>query len=573
MKCAGACLLVAWLFGCATPPADRPGDAKGRQEAAQSAGTAPALPPTDADVMYRVFAGEVSGADGDLEKAAANYLEAALASDDPEIAKRATAVALAAQVWQYAAMAADRWTQLAPDDPEACETAARSLLLTGDYIGAEHQLGNLLDLYGDDPEQGWRKVSELLALAHHADKAESMVMHLAGEHGGAGNPWALFTRSQVAARDGNLALARELAEQACTLAPDNADLQAWTGRLAINQGDRGAALAYFEQAWKLQPDDRNYALLYANVLRQQGQLKDANEVLAGLPDEPELRFTRIAFALESDDRDLAESLFRGFDQADYPDPEVAAFNAARSAELLDMPEAAVRWYAKVTSGDRALAALVRRAFLLSGLNRVDEARQVLQDARRNGDASTRVESLIAESQILMDNGSSKEAFELLGKALKQTPDDIRLRYTRAMVAVEMNRLDAAEQDLRSVLKAEPQNATALNALGYTLADRTSRYEEAQKLIDAAYALEPDEASIIDSKGWIAFRLGRLEEAESYLREALQRDQNAEIAAHLGEVLWKMGRSDEARSVWSLASQIDADNRVLRDTLKRFGVQL
>ncbi len=161
---------------------------------------------------------------------------------------------------------------------------------------------------------------------------------------------------------------------------------------------------------------------------------------------------------------------------------------------------------------------------------------------------------------------------MLDDALGQFPGDMRLLYTRALVAVELDRLDITERDLREVITQDPQNAAALNALGYTLADRTDRFAEAEQLITTAYRLSPDEASIIDSMGWVAYRLGRLAEAEAYLRQAFARDQNAEIAAHLGEVLWVSGNQDAAREVWRAGLEIDPVNEVLAATLSRFGVQ-
>jgi tetratricopeptide (TPR) repeat protein len=531
------------------------------------------LPPTDAEVMYRVFAAEYMGSEGDLEKAASEYLAAALSSEDPEVAERATAVALAAEAWQYAAMAADRWVVLAPEDVLARETAARSLLMAGDYVGAEHQISGLLGLMEDDPLGAWNTVASLLSVSVHPEKAEQILDRLIEENEAQENPYALFAGSQLAARTGNLEQAVSLSDQSVALAPDQAELHAWAGRLAANTGREADAAEHFGKAWALQPEDRSYALMYANLLRQNGEMDKANEILGELPDEPELRFTRIAFSLESGDRPLAEQLYAGFETADYPHPADAAFQAARSAELLEWAEEAILWYSRVDSGERVLMAVVRRAVLLAGMGRIEDARQALAQARNSGDPVIRLETLIVESQLLIDAGQPEAAFQMLEEAIEQDPGDLRLRYTRALVAVELDRLDIAERDLRRVLDNEPGNATALNALGYTLADRTDRYEEAERLINQAYSLQPDEASIIDSMGWIAFRLGRLEEAEAYLREAYRRDRNAEIAAHLGEVLWVLGRQSEARQVWQEGRSIDAANRVLQDTLDRFEVTL
>jgi Flp pilus assembly protein TadD len=174
---------------------------------------------------------------------------------------------------------------------------------------------------------------------------------------------------------------------------------------------------------------------------------------------------------------------------------------------------------------------------------------------------------------MMNAGMEAAAFELLSGALGEHQPDPRLLYSRAILAVQLDRLETAEQDLRKIIELEPQNATALNALGYTLADRTDRFEEAERLIHMAYALEPDEASIIDSMGWVAYRLGRMEEAVQFLNEAWSMERNAEIGAHLGEVLWVTGDREAALEVWQEAVEVEVDNTALRDTLRRYGIEL
>ena len=149
----------------------------------------------------------------------------------------------------------------------------------------------------------------------------------------------------------------------------------------------------------------------------------------------------------------------------------------------------------------------------------------------------------------------------------------RWLYSRSLLAAELGRIDVAEQDLRTILASQPENAAALNALGYTLADQTQRYDEAEQLIRQAYILQPNEASIVDSMGWVAFRQGRLGEAEEFLLKAWGLDRNPEIAAHLGEVLWVSGKREEALEIWREGAEIDAQNIILVETLERLDVTL
>ena len=157
---------------------------------------------------------------------------------------------------------------------------------------------------------------------------------------------------------------------------------------------------------------------------------------------------------------------------------------------------------------------------------------------------------------------------MIVKALEQFPGDTNLLYTRAMLAEKRGDLNGLERDLRDIIAREPDNATALNALGYTLADRTSRYEEAKALIEQAHQLNPEDAATLDSLGWVNYRLGNLDEAERHLRAALARFPDHEVAAHLGEVLWVQGKQREAREVWASALEAKPDSPILRATIKR-----
>ncbi len=249
-----------------------------------------------------------------------------------------------------------------------------------------------------------------------------------------------------------------------------------------------------------------------------------------------------------------------------------ALQAARSAEALGLSDEAISWYEQLEGTDQALPATLRRASLLAGSGRMDEARQVLLFARNSGGQAVKLETLLVEANLLLEADQGEAALTTLSLALEEFPDNTRILYLRSLVAVGLDQIAMAEEDLRAVLALEPSNAAALNALGYTLADRTSRLEEAETLIQKAYSLEPEDAAIIDSMGWIAYRMGRFEEARRYLEQAFLRDRNAEIAAHLGEVIWVLGDAQRARQVWNEGMRIEPGNQTLIDTMQRFGVR-
>jgi tetratricopeptide (TPR) repeat protein len=527
------------------------------------------LPPTNPDVMYHVFSAEVLGAEGDVAGAAGAYLEAALISDDPKIAERAAKVAVSAGEWQMVALASDRWAMLDAGSLDARELAAGSRLKEGDYVGAEFQLIQILNLTKSEPAMGWVIVTALLGPASDQVRANKVMENLLDKFDAKSNVDALIARSQMAARLGELDKANEFSNRAIEQAPQRADLLAWSGRLAVNMGDETLALKRYRQAWQLDADDPQIAMSYAELLKRNQDKKAAQEVLAQVPDTPDMRFARIVFALDVDDRENAEILYTGFSKAGYEDKSSAAFQAAQGAELLGHKREAVDWYQQVT-GKQSLRAIMRQAFLLAGLGDVEQARNLLVQLRIQADSNVRSQGYLAEAQILQDAGMREEALQLLNDALIALPGDVHLRYTRALLAVGLGQLELAENDLRQIILVEPDNAAAINALGYTLADLTERYGEAEQLIRRAYELQPEDASIIDSMGWVSYRLGRLREAEAYMREAWKVMRNAEIAAHLGEVLWARGQKDEARSLWKLGLEMESDNEVLINTMQRFG---
>ncbi len=527
------------------------------------------LPETDEEVMLHVFSAETLGAAGDFAGAASEYLEAALVSQDPEIAERAARVAVSADQWQLVALASDRWAMLDPENMDARELAAGSRLKEGDYVGAEFQLARILELTGPDQARGWQVVTSLLAPVNDRERAGKVLDRLVSQFAADSNVEALFARSQLSAMQGDLVEATKLVDQAIVMQPERADLLSWAGRLAVNTGNESLALKRYRQAWQIEPQNPKIAMSYAELLKRNNDLKTAQGVLAQLPDEPEMRFARLVFVLEAGDLESAEELYAGFSEVQYEDVSEAAFQAAQAAELLERPREAINWYSKVT-GERALRSLMRRAFLLADLGETEEALNLLAEQQASADAGIRSQIYLSRAQILQQAGREPEAMQLLNEALISLPADTALRYSRALLAVNLNLLELAEDDLRQIIDKQPDNAAALNALGYTLADLTDRFEEAEQLIRKAYELQPDDPSIIDSMGWIAYRLGRLPDAEAYMREAWKAMRNAEIAAHLGEVLWMLGQKDEARSLWKLGLEMEEDNKVLISTMKRFG---
>jgi len=568
-----ACMTILMLSACTGSGQVKTGPepAQAEVESAPVAAVTERVP-TDSEVMYRVFAAEYLGAEGDMQAAVGEYLEAAMRSNDPQIARRATRVAFATESWQQAAMAADRWALLDPANVSAHESAALAMLLIGDYMGAEYQVNQILDIKGDTTE-AWMLIANLLSQSGSPEQADEMLGRILEQRGNVDSAEALYARSHLAIRSKDLRRAFELARQAVELNPERIEYLTWAGRLALNLKLTETGLEYVKRAWELDPDNHDLSLAYADLLARNGREGEARTVMQEMPQTPDVMLSRILFELAAKDRPSAEKLFTRFEQMEFDDLQEKTFYLAQAAEALGFIDQAMDLYGQVTEGDRAMASAIRVAELKAIEGNTDAARQDLAKLRINARPVILEESWLAEARILREAGRREEALQVLGEALTSLPGSIAILYTQALLAAEIGRVDIAENNLRMVIAAQPENAAALNALGYTLADQTERYEEAEELIRQAYILQPDEASIIDSMGWISYRLGRMPEAIEFLQKAWQAEKNPEIAAHLGEVLWVVGNRDAAIAIWREAEKLDSNNLVLVETLQRLDVEL
>jgi Flp pilus assembly protein TadD len=224
-------------------------------------------------------------------------------------------------------------------------------------------------------------------------------------------------------------------------------------------------------------------------------------------------------------------------------------------------------YRAVPDGERAWYAKLRAAAMLGKQNKLAEAKQFLADLPAVT-IEQRVQVRQAEAQLLREAGDNAAAYAVLTQALTEHPDEPDLLYDSAMVAEKLDKVDVVEAQLSRLIELRPDNAQALNALGYTLVDRTSRTAEGAALIEKAHKLSPEDPFILDSMGWAQFRLGHLDQAEGYLRRALAERPDPEIAAHLGEVLWAKGERARAREVWQSQLKSSPDNPVLLETMRR-----
>ena len=411
-------------------------------------------------------------------------------------------------------------------------------------------------------------------LANYDDKAAALaiIQRLAAAYPELAQ--AHFAIAQAAATADQDELALKEVREAARLSPDWELAVLYEAQLLQkNSNDEASAVlaAFLEK----HPRSRDVRLNYARVLVNQKQYEAArNEfgvLLKEFPDNTEVLFAVALLSMQLEDWAPAEGYLKRLLTLDVRDQNTVRYYLGQVAEEQKQYPEALNWYREVTSGAQYIPAQIRQAQVMSKEGDLDGARKFLHSVNASNNQQ-RVQLILAEAQLLREADRTKEAFALVGVALEKLPDNTDLLYDYAMLAEKLDRMDILESSLRKVIKIKPDYAHAYNALGYSLADRSMRLPEARELVQKALSLSPDDAFIIDSMGWVEYRLGQPEEALKYLRKAYAGRQDPEIAAHLGEVLWTVGQHAEAEKVWDDALAKAPHNETLIKTINRFKSQ-
>jgi tetratricopeptide (TPR) repeat protein len=523
-----------------------------------------------AKAQYHVLVGEMAAQRRQPERAAQEFLKALELSPEPELAMRAASLALAAKNEPLALKAARRWQQLAPDEADPREAVARLALRVGKRDEVLQQCEALIRGHAGGPGEGFRQVAQVLSQeGARKEDALAVMDQLRRKWPELAGGW--HAQSLLALRFGNIPLAETSAREALRLAPGSRDSLLLLAGVLVRKGDiAGADAAMAEVVKAGGADTVELRMGYARLLLEAEHLDAARRefeaILEARPDAPEPRFALGLLELERENVDAAEPHFKAL----HASPEFrqrAAYYLGRIEDVRRNPAQALEWYAQVTEGEQALEALARRALALGRLGRVAEARRMLSETRRQMPMYA-PRFYLAEGELLLESGDGPEALALYDQALREHPAEPDLLYGRSLVHERLQDVGAAEADLRRILQDDADDARAMNALGYMLTVHTERLDEARKLLKRALELSPDDAAVIDSMGWVEFRQGRPHEALALLEKAFSKNQDPEIAAHLGEVLWTLGRRDQARAIWEAALTRDPEHRVLRDTVDR-----
>jgi tetratricopeptide (TPR) repeat protein len=560
------------LNGCTNIQKSAPvADTPAKEEAGAAVPQAPDLPEVQltGELLYTLMMGEIAGQRGNLDISVEHYLAAARETQDPRVAARAARIAVYARDEMSAYLAADMWVRFDPENIEARQMLAILLIRKGDTESALAHLSHILLSSKEMQDKNFFLIAGLLTREKDKKRALQVMQQLLESH--ADNAHAQYAYSSLAEQAGEYELASQAAQRALALNPGWPQATVQYARVLQHQGKTQQSLGIMKAAVDDHPRDVTLRLAYARLLVDAQQLKEARKEFAVLaeqvPDNPDILFALGILTMQAEDLDSAERYFLRLAKTGKRSSE-AYFYLGQIAERQDQDLVASRWYSAVAQGEHYIDAQSRIAHLLARHGDIKAARQHLQETTVSNQVQ-RIRLLLTESDILSEAGQYPEAMTLLNESLAGDPQNTELLYARSLVAEKMNDIAQAERDLRSVLEREPDNAHALNALGYTLADRTSRYQEAYEYIKRALELRPQDPAIIDSMGWVLYRLGRYDEAVEHLSRALELSGDAEIAAHLGEVLWVKGDVEKARQVWGHALKSEPSHKLLNEVMKRF----
>ena len=589
--------LSALLSACAVAPkqqpapdnADQPLAAAEAADAARSGQSQAAQEGADENVpnvkmtpqmMTQLMGAELAFKKGDWQGPYLTMMSLAQQTRDPRLAKRAAEMALSAKQADDALAAVKLWREFAPNSDEANQYYLGLVVLSDNLGEAEKLLKQRLA----DATPGARglvmfQMQQLLLRAKDKEAAAAMLERLVAPYPNMMESHVVLSQAALARND--KAAAQREARSALQLKPDSEIAVLTLAQVSDNEAQATQVLHDYLGA---HPDAREVRVAYARLLVNARQYDAARAEFLALdkaqPDNPATLYALGILSMQMNDQKGAEGYFSRFvdlaekTPSEETDPTKAILILSQLAEEKGDNKAALAWLDRLETEDPKMAfgAELRRAQLTAKDGDVTGARKLLSTLK-TADPAEQAQILLVEAQILRDAGKPQEGFKLLEQGAKRFPDNTDFLYDYALMAEKLGRTDVMEKTLRQVIAKQPQNQQAYNALGYSLADRNVRLKEAYALVDKALKMAPEDPFIMDSMGWVQYRMGHLDAAEAQLRKAYGLRSDPEIAVHLGEVLWRKGDKDGARKLFLEAQAKDPKNDALKSTLARLRTSL
>ncbi len=551
------------LAACAgTPPAPK----------APTPAPKPVLPAVvlDQSLLYDILLGEVALQRGYEDVAVDAMARVAMASKDPRAVARAARVALRNKQYSQALSIARLWRQQAPKSPEPLGIIAVSQLQLGRIDAAEKTLQLQLEAGRKNLKQAYRRlaVSMLQVAGKKPELAMRMMKKMVDLHPGLADAWLML--ALVAERAKQRPAVLQALEQALRVRPDWED--AALGKFSHLVRYRSKEAEPFITDWLNQhPDSAKIQMAFGHYLlkknRKKAALQAFERAVKVQPDDADANYAAALLSFQTRQFTVAIDYLQQTLRLRSNDPMLQIMlGQSYAAEKKYQP--AMQIFSQVKGDKPAFQARLLSAEVLLDQKKPAQAMALLNQTTTSSN-SQEIQLILEKDQLFRKLKDWQSTKKMLDKAIAQHPKDNRLLYARGLAAAELHLVDLVERDMRLLIRREPNNAQAYNSLGYTLADQTDRYTEALELLKKANTLLPQDPFVLDSLGWLYFRMGQSGKAAEFLQQALTLRQDPEISAHLGEVLWSIGQQGKARDVWQKAYRQASDNSVLNATIKRF----
>ena len=560
LKLALACTIVSLSFGPA---------AYAESASTPSASVLKSDNTLSSEFVYKYLIGEIAGQRGELNLASKLFLDLAKSTRDARLAERAAQAAVFGNNATAALEAANLWNNIAPESVEAQQAITQMLVSIGHLDEAKPHLEKLL-AKESTRANGFLHLNTLLQ--RQPDKAAvlALVQELAKPYPEL--PEAHFTIATSALAIGDHGLALDELQTADRLRPGWETSAILHGQILFTQQQPEAAIDFYRDFLQRYPEASEVRLTLARLLVNQKRFEEAKTEFVKLVEasnnNPEVLVVVGLLSFQSMEYEEAEQYFQNALKEGFKNRDQIYLYLGQIAEKQKKTEQAMTWYKQVKPGDHYIEAQFNIANLVALSEGADAAVQMLS---KLPDLNNEQQAAVVQAQanLLSREKRYQDAFNLLEKAVATLPNTPDIIYDYAMAAERVQRVDLMEKELRKLIQIKPDFAQAYNALGYTLADRNIKLEEAQKLIEKALTLSPNDHYILDSMGWVHYRMGKLDKAVDYLRRAYTAQTDPEIAAHLGEVLWQQGKREEAKRTWEDALRAHPENEALLNTTRKF----
>lgn len=539
------------------------------------------------DIFYRDLLGEIQAQRGNYAEGGSTMLGLARDTTDPRFARRALEFFLSGNDFTDALAAAHQWAQLAPYDNEAVSTEFALAAASGQVQGLGPALRAKIDA-ASNKDQAIAQSYAVLSRMTDKKRALGLLKEAVADSLGLSSAHLALSDMSGLAGDNNQATAE--ARQALALAPDSSAAALRLLRYGLQSSDPASAVADVRSYLAKHPAARELRLALVSYLAKNGQYDQAIGELQAMeraaPEDFDLLFFEAQVEAQAHSWTRARAVLQQFLdvqnqrakalQPGTSDAEASVDDAHALMASIDENQGdydgAIAELNLITEPNLIYPVRLRQAQLRAREGRIDDALRMI-DAATPSDDDDRVSGVLAKVDILRTAKRDQQAISVLEKANQTLPDTPEIKYELAMLYAQQNRYPEMEQLLRQVIALQPDSSQAYNALGYTYADLNQRLPEAEQLVQHALTLSPNDPFIMDSMGWVQYRLGHNDTAVAYLQRAMAVRPEADIGSHLGEVLWVMGRKDDAIKVFRQAASIDPNNTTLAATLKRLGVSL